>query len=148
MKQKKQKSACLRNARRVAAFRYKGNDWQATVKCGRDIARLQSLPPPVTLGKTIREATHTYPARRESIDFEQAALAALRRLAAGIAKRWQDYRRHRETRAIHDALVALDDRTLRDLGFHRCEIWSVAAEATGEAEWTRARKPLQPRTPR
>ena len=62
-----------------------------------------------------------------------------------IRERW---RVRRETRAVFRVLHGLDDRTLRDLGFHRCEIWSVAAEATGEAESTRMRTILRPRAPR
>ena len=60
------------------------------------------------------------------------------RFARGaVARAWQRYRRRRDARAIYMALSDLDDRTLRDLGFHRSEIGSVAAEATGEAEPTR-----------
>jgi hypothetical protein len=43
---------------------------------------------------------------------------------------------------LYDALQQLDDHTLRDLGFDRNEIRSVAAEVTGEAEYTRVRAPL------
>jgi uncharacterized protein YjiS (DUF1127 family) len=50
------------------------------------------------------------------------------------------YCRRRETLATRDALGALDDRVLHDLGFARSEIDSVAAEATGLAERTRALK--------
>jgi uncharacterized protein YjiS (DUF1127 family) len=60
--------------------------------------------------------------------------------AATIARR--AYARHRQRRqasAFYDALCQLDDRTLRDLGFDRSEIRSVAAEVTGEAECTRVR---------
>jgi uncharacterized protein YjiS (DUF1127 family) len=64
------------------------------------------------------------------------------------ARGWKRYRRRREARAIRGALSDLDDRTLCDLGFHRSEIGSIAAEAVGEAEWTRVRAPLRPRAPR
>lgn len=68
------------------------------------------------------------------------------RVARDLMRRmWERYRRHRDTRAVYGALSALDDRTLRDLGFHRCEILSVAAEAVGAAEPTRMRVLL--RTP-
>jgi uncharacterized protein YjiS (DUF1127 family) len=60
---------------------------------------------------------------------------------------WIRYRRRREARGIYEALRGLDDRTLRDLGFHRCEIGSVAAEATGAAEHTRMHVHVLPRTP-
>jgi uncharacterized protein YjiS (DUF1127 family) len=54
----------------------------------------------------------------------------------GLAKRISRRRQAADTRA---ALDELDDRTLRDLGFHRTEIGSIAAEASGDAERTRAR---------
>lgn len=60
-----------------------------------------------------------------------------RRLRDAVRRAWLSYRRRRHTRAIYGALTELDDRTLRDLGFHRSEIWSVAAETSGEAEQTR-----------
>jgi uncharacterized protein YjiS (DUF1127 family) len=56
--------------------------------------------------------------------------AAIRRAAAWLAQR-------RHATATRFALDALDDRTLRDLGFHPSEIGSIAAEATGRAERTR-----------
>lgn len=43
----------------------------------------------------------------------------------------------REARATSESLRHLDDRALRDLGFDRLEIASVAAEASGDAERTR-----------
>jgi len=69
------------------------------------------------IGRLLRDAAHSL-------------LGAVSRLSL-------KYRRRRHARAIYAALSDLDDRTLRDLGFHRSEIWSVAAEATGEAEQTR-----------
>ena len=58
------------------------------------------------------------------------------------------YRRRREMRSIYRTLQELDDRMLRDLGFHRSEILSVAAEAVEEAERTRVRIVRMPRAPR
>lgn len=63
-----------------------------------------------------------------------AAARTVREWVRGV---WERYQRRRQSRSIYHALRALDDRTLRDLGFHRCEIGSVAAEAAGEAELTR-----------
>jgi len=54
----------------------------------------------------------------------------------------ETYARHvqrRQRASINDALRELDDHTLRDLGFHRSEITSIAAELTGAAEPTRVR---------
>jgi len=55
--------------------------------------------------------------------------------ARQIAARYRQRRQTMETRA---ALAQLDDRILHDLGFDRSEIASVAAEANGEAEYTRS----------
>jgi len=46
-------------------------------------------------------------------------------------------RQRREARMTSAALHNLDDRTLRDLGFHRLEISSIAAELSRGAERTR-----------
>ena len=54
------------------------------------------------------------------------------------------YRQRREASALRDTLRQLDDRMLRDLGFDRDEISSVAAEFTGQAESTRLRVLLSP----
>jgi uncharacterized protein YjiS (DUF1127 family) len=60
--------------------------------------------------------------------------------AGAIARRAHArHRQRRQARAIYDALHQLDNRTLRDLGFDRSEITSVAAEVTGETECTRVR---------
>lgn len=47
------------------------------------------------------------------------------------------WRRQRLARATVETLRALDDRTLRDLGMHRCEIRGVAAEMAGSVEPSR-----------
>jgi len=66
------------------------------------------------------------------------SLLEIARAVAGVAAeaiaRWQRYRR---ARSVREALAGLDDRMLRDLGFHRDEIGSVAAEYAGAAESTR-----------
>ena len=79
---------------------------------------------------------------REARERRAQAIAGLVREGVRAAREalvdaWQRHQRSRHTRAIYVALSDLDDRTLRDLGFHRSEIGSVAAEASGEAESTR-----------
>jgi len=58
------------------------------------------------------------------------------------------WRRQRMHRATFQTLHSLDDRTLRDLGFHRSEIGGIAAEIGGRTEITtvRAQLALQLRT--
>jgi uncharacterized protein YjiS (DUF1127 family) len=47
------------------------------------------------------------------------------------------YRRRRDAQATREALQRLDDRALRDLGFTRDEIGSIASELSGAAEASR-----------
>jgi len=54
-------------------------------------------------------------------------------------KAYARYRQLRQARATYDVLRHLDDWTLRDIGFDRSELKSVAAEMTGMAEHTRQR---------
>lgn len=68
--------------------------------------------------------------------------------AIGFARRaLSRYLRRRDARRMQSVLSDLDDRTLRDLGLHRCEIGSVAARAYRLVERTRVRDPLSPCAP-
>ena len=69
----------------------------------------------------------------------EAVASAIRMALAAVREANTRRRRRRQANAIRDALYELDDLTLRDLGFHRSEIASVAAEVTGAAERTRIR---------
>jgi uncharacterized protein YjiS (DUF1127 family) len=61
-------------------------------------------------------------------------IVAAMQAAGAIARRAHArYRQRRQARAVYEALRDLDDRTLRDLGFERGEIKSVAARMTAEA---------------
>jgi uncharacterized protein YjiS (DUF1127 family) len=61
-------------------------------------------------------------------------IVAAMRAAGAIARRAHARHLHRrQARAIYDALRYLDDRTLRNLGFERSEIKSVAARVMEEA---------------
>jgi uncharacterized protein YjiS (DUF1127 family) len=71
---------------------------------------------------------------RQLAVFLKAALQRSVALAARICARWQQ---HRQQRATYFALTHLDSRTLRDLGFDRSEILSVAAEIAGCTDPTR-----------
>jgi len=65
-----------------------------------------------------------------------AAIQVARAIARRTSARHRQRQRARET---YEVLRRLDDRTLRDLGFERSEIASVAAEIAGRAERARVR---------
>lgn len=63
---------------------------------------------------------------------------AVTEAAGAIARRaYARYRQRRQVQDIFNMLHQLDDHSLRDIGLHRSEIRSVAAEIAGEAERTR-----------
>lgn len=64
--------------------------------------------------------------------------AVAARWVSGTVRRYVDaWRRHQQARATYLALRELDAHMLRDLGFQRSEILSIAAEVSGEIEATR-----------
>jgi uncharacterized protein YjiS (DUF1127 family) len=67
-----------------------------------------------------------------------AIATALSALAAAVRARATERRQRRLARETFLVLNGLDGRTLRDLGFHRSEIASVANEVAGLTETTRA----------
>lgn len=74
----------------------------------------------------------------------RASLAQIARAFADLAadallRAVAKWRARRMARAARAALAQLDDRTLKDLGLHRSELPSVAAELAREAEATRRR---------
>lgn len=77
--------------------------------------------------------------RPASASVAQRARDAFDALAAFVRSTRARRRRRLQARAICQTLRACDDRTLRDLGLHRSEITSLAAEATGMAACTRER---------
>ena len=84
------------------------------------------------------ELYHAARAHR-SFTLGEIIVALMQALAAFARQSLARHRQRRRARSTYDALRQLDDRTLRDLGFHRSEIRSVAAELTGETERTRVR---------
>lgn len=67
----------------------------------------------------------------------ELAAAAGHFLAGHLRRLLANYRQSRQTHATYRALSRLDARALRDIGFDRSEIRSVAAEAGGLAAVTR-----------
>jgi uncharacterized protein YjiS (DUF1127 family) len=51
----------------------------------------------------------------------------------------EHHRQRRRARVTYDTLSRLDDHSLKDLGFDRLEISSLAAESSGSVESTRIR---------
>lgn len=88
---------------------------------------------------------HTQSQRNGGIAFQYASRftqfleAASQALTAVVRRAVADWKRRRQARATYDALNELDSRMLRDLGFDRSEIGSIAAEVAGGCELTRAR---------
>jgi len=86
-------------------------------------------------------ATATHPVRPDAKT--AAPRGRLSRWLARLAILLRDLRTRRRRRVaardLRAALHDLDDRMLRDLGFHRDEIASVAAELGGDAMPTRVR---------
>ena len=66
----------------------------------------------------------------------KAALQAVGDFVRPIVARWKS---QQQARATYLALRTLDSHILRDLGFHRSELMSVAAEVAGRADPTRVR---------
>lgn len=69
----------------------------------------------------------------------QSVEATLRAVGAAARRMHAKWKQRQQARATYVALGGLDARTLRDLGFDRSEIRSVAAEVAGETDSTRAR---------
>ena len=66
-------------------------------------------------------------------------VVAIQKVGVIVRRALARHRQRRQIRAACDALRQLDDRTLRDLGFHRSEILSVVTEVAGAVERTRVR---------
>lgn len=81
-------------------------------------------------------AAHAAPDHRGVRRVHQSLVSPLVRAFASLAER---RRRRRDWIATRDEIGALDAATLRDLGLHRSEAASVAAEAHGIARATRLR---------
>jgi len=82
------------------------------------------------------------PCTSRSFRIGDIVMAAIGVTRDRLQRAWTSYRRARQARLAYDDLRHLDDRMLRDLGFDRSEITSVAAEHAGAAEPTRVRAVL------
>ena len=72
--------------------------------------------------------------------------AALQATADRLRQMLANWTRRQHARATYSALRGLDAHILRDLGLHRSELMSVAAEVAGSAESTRVRLVLANRS--
>ena len=60
-------------------------------------------------------------------------VAAIQAVVAIARRAYARHRQRQRASAIYDVLRKVDDRTLRDIGVDRGEIWSVATEKSGKA---------------
>lgn len=74
-----------------------------------------------------------------SYQLAKTVAASLRGVADFARRVAADFQRWQRVRATYVALRELDARILHDLGFHRSELMSVAAEVAGNADFTRTR---------
>jgi len=84
----------------------------------------------------MHDLTRNDAASAPSAAFFASVAGAIVAAATRIQGEWT---RRQQDRATRDALRRLDDHTLRDLGFDRSEIGSVAAEIASRADRTRVR---------
>jgi hypothetical protein len=89
--------------------------------------------------------THAAASGHQTYAIGEVVSGTLRAVEAYMRRVAERYRRMQEAQAVYEALDGLDDHTLRDLGFDRSELASVAAEVGGMAERTRVRTLLEPR---
>jgi uncharacterized protein YjiS (DUF1127 family) len=103
-----------------------------------DLNRLATLDT-ASFARPANYKLHLVARADRSFTLGEIIVAAIRAAAATVRQAHARHRQRRRAKATYDALRELDDHMLRDLGFDRSELRSVAAEATGEAEPTRVR---------
>jgi len=100
-----------------------------------DVAIIDTTPSARPTSYELHRDAHVH----RSFTLGEIIIVAMQAVAAFASQALARHRQRRRARSTYDALRQLDDRTLRDLGFERSEIRSVAAELTGETECTRVR---------
>jgi uncharacterized protein YjiS (DUF1127 family) len=70
-------------------------------------------------------------------------VAAIKAVSEFARQAYARYQQHRKASDIYDALRQLDDSTLRDLGFDRSELRSIAVEAAAQADDTSPKLPAE-----
>jgi uncharacterized protein YjiS (DUF1127 family) len=91
----------------------------------------------VSLAWPLSSELHQDAQRRRAAFLGGLISAGIRAVGGAVRRAHARYRQRRTERATYVALHDLDDRSLRDLGFSRDEIRSVAAELAGRAEYSR-----------
>jgi RimJ/RimL family protein N-acetyltransferase len=77
--------------------------------------------------------------------FDSLAAALTERVGGIVSRARARWRRQQHANSTRAALAGLDDHTLRDLGLHRSEIGSLAAEVAGETARERVLSTLDSR---
>ena len=111
-------------------------DWRAFAPHGfGDVATTDTASSARPISCGLHQAARAY----RSFTLGEIIVVVIQAVGAIARRAYARHRQRRQAKVTYDALCQLDDRTLRDLGFRRSEMRSVAAEVTGEAEYTRVR---------
>lgn len=103
----------------------------------RPPASAEPAAPAAAVRRPWSAEVHRRASRLRSRIVGRAILAGIGAIAALVRRAHDAWRARRLAASICTSLDELDDRTLRDLGLHRSEVSSLAAELSGRAAMTR-----------